>query len=67
MRVLQVELGAVPSAWVKESFVFDETGKVVKKRRKFGGEGPNAYASEPDDYLIASPKQWLSRHGCPAP
>ncbi len=66
LRFLFVKVGAVPSAWVEARWWFDERGKIIKTRRKVGGEGPQYYAHEPGPYLVKDPVTFLKQlQRCP--
>ncbi len=52
LRFVFIKVGAVPSAWVEARYWLDETGKVVRKARATGGEGPTYYATDAKGYLV---------------
>lgn len=52
LRFLYVKAGAVPDGHVEARWWFDETGKIIKQKRKAWGEGPTYFATELKPYRI---------------
>jgi hypothetical protein len=67
LRLVVVDVGAVPSVKVKARFSFDRAGKLTSQSRKVSGEGFLGYATEPGEYAVPSPTKLLAaRTGCDA-
>ena len=61
LRFLFVKAGAVPDGHVEARWWFDESGKVIKQKRKAWGEGPTYFGNKLKPHLVKDAATYLKK------